>query len=162
MTEWSKELDLEHSDSPIRFDLNKMTVIVDREDRPIPLENIGSGENWVGYHLITHLAFHDHFIKSNRPVPRFLFLDQPTQVYYPSDRDAELQGSLDKIKDDDRKCVSRMFNIIFNFIEKVYPSFQIVITDHADLTESTFQESVIERWRQGKALIPKEWVSKIK
>ena len=54
-----------------------------------------------------------------------------------------------------------MFNLIFEYVKKVYPNFQIVITDHADLVETNFQESVVERWRKGKALIPIEWINKI-
>ena len=37
MTKWAKELELEHCDSPYRLDLNKVTVVVDKPDRPVPL-----------------------------------------------------------------------------------------------------------------------------
>ena len=47
MTEWAKELNLEHSDNPYRLDMNKVTVIVDKADRPVPLKQLGSGSNWV-------------------------------------------------------------------------------------------------------------------
>jgi len=36
MTEWSRRLELEHSDYPIRLDIKRLTVVADREDRPIP------------------------------------------------------------------------------------------------------------------------------
>ena len=52
MTEWAKGLDLEHHDNPYRLDLNKVTVIVDKPDRPVSLRQLGSGANWVGVHLI--------------------------------------------------------------------------------------------------------------
>lgn len=87
MTKWAKEMQLEHSDNPYRLDLNKVTVVVDKPERPVPLKQLGSGSNWVGVHLIAYFALHNHFIKSNRPVPRFLFLDQPSQVYFPSELD---------------------------------------------------------------------------
>ncbi len=45
MTEWAKRLQLEHSDSPYRFDLDKLTVIADRPERPIPMGRMGGGEN---------------------------------------------------------------------------------------------------------------------
>ena len=54
MTEWAKQLCLEHSDNPYRLDMNKVTVVVDKEDRPVPLKQMGSGSNWVGIHLITY------------------------------------------------------------------------------------------------------------
>jgi hypothetical protein len=44
---------------------------------------IGSGENWVGYHPAAHLALHKFFTRHDRPVPRVLMLDQPTQVFTP-------------------------------------------------------------------------------
>lgn len=158
MTEWAKRLDLEHGQNPVRLDLQYLTVVADREDRPIQLYNMGSGENWVGYHLITHLALHAHFVKHSRPVPRFLFLDQPSQVYYPEDRDDELKGSIRNIKDSDREAVLRMYNLIFDVVESLSPDFQIVITDHAFLSESRFRSAVVERWRDGKALIPADWL----
>jgi hypothetical protein len=157
MTQWANDLQLEHSGNPVRFDLANLTIVVDRKDRPIPLEKMGSGENWVGYHLITYLSLHEHFCEDKRPVPRFLFLDQPTQVYYPSDRDSELRGSIDHLKDEDRIAVSRMFKLIFDIAESLFPELQIIVTDHADLTEKRFESAVVGRWRDKEALIPADW-----
>lgn len=157
MTEWARHLDLEHSRYPVRFDLKNLTVVADAEE-PIPLQNMGSGENWVGYHLIVHFALHQYFSKHHRPVPRFLFLDQPSQFSFPQDRDAEFQGSLEAIeKDEDRVAISRMFNFIFDFAERPGVNMQIIITDHANLADRRFQDAVIARWRGGEKLIPPEW-----
>jgi hypothetical protein len=49
------------------------------------MAEIGSGVNWVGYHLLALLALHRYFIEKRRPVPAFLILDQPSQVYFPPD-----------------------------------------------------------------------------
>ncbi|TDX44479.1 DUF3732 domain-containing protein [Orenia marismortui] len=159
MTKWSESLKLEHSENPIRFDIKKATVIVDMENRFVPLRKIGSAENWVGYHIISHLALHKHFARHSRPVPRFLFLDQPSQVYYPREKDSELRGSLDGLNDEDRKAVYRLYNFIFDFIEDYVPEFQIIVTDHADLVDDRFQSSVVERWRDNNALIPENWIN---
>jgi Protein of unknown function (DUF3732) len=71
----TRELKLEHSEkSPVRFDMSKLTVVVERIDRPIPLNHLGSGENWVIAHLIAHFALHQHFRFHDRPVPQFLVL----------------------------------------------------------------------------------------
>ena len=156
---WAGQLRLEHSGNPVRLDLSKLTVVVDREDTPIPLDRMGSGENWVGYHLITYLALQKYFIEQSRPVPRFLFLDQPSQVYYPADRDETLQGSLEQISDDDRAAVSRMYELILDVVTDLAPQLQVIITDHADLTDPKFQSAVIERWRGGEALIPLSWIT---
>jgi Protein of unknown function (DUF3732) len=76
------KLDAEFSDSPVRLDLAGATVIADTATRPVPLILIGSGENWLAYHLAAHLALHTQFRKTKRPVPGFLFLDQPSQVLF--------------------------------------------------------------------------------
>ncbi|HMV51923.1 MAG TPA: DUF3732 domain-containing protein [Blastocatellia bacterium] len=159
MTDWANNLELEHSRNPVRLDLSKLTVLVDRDDRPIPLNHMGSGANWVGFHLIAHLALHRHFVQHGRPVPAFLFLDQPSQVYYPPDKDTELQGSLAGIGDEDQLAVSRMYNLIFDVVENLSPNFQVVVTDHADLAEARFQSVIAERWRGGQALVPQDWIN---
>jgi hypothetical protein len=44
------------------------------------------------------------FIKQSRPVGNFIFFDQPTQVYFPSD--SAVTGALDEIANDkDREAV---------------------------------------------------------
>ena len=155
MNSWAKELLLEHSEFPLRLDTKKLTVIADTSDGPIAMDKMGSGENWVGYHLIALFALHKWFVAKHRPVPRFLVIDQPSQVYFPADRD--LDGSLNEIKDEDREAVSRMFKLMVSVIESLSPDFQIILTDHADIREQWFQNCVVERWRGGTKLVPIEW-----
>jgi PHD/YefM family antitoxin component YafN of YafNO toxin-antitoxin module len=157
MTDWAECIELEHSKNPIRLDISRLTVVVDKEDRPIPLTKMGGGQNWVGYHLVTHLALHKHFRQSQRPVPQFLFLDQPSQVYYPPERDAELQGSLEQVSNDDQLAVHRMYDLLFDAVEALSPSFQVIVLEHADLRDARFQDAVVERWRGGTALVPEDW-----
>src|SRR5262249_7560354 len=78
MTQWAGELKLEHSRYPLRLDLKNLTVVADTIDGAVPMERMGSAENWVGYHLIAHSALHEWFVKRSRPVPRMLFIDQPS------------------------------------------------------------------------------------
>jgi Protein of unknown function (DUF3732) len=158
MSEWARFMQLEFSASPVRLDLSLATVVVDMPSRPEPLNRLGSGENWIGYHLIAHLALHRHFRQERRPVPGFLFLDQPTQVYFPPDLDPEFQGNVDELEDDDRQNVARMFDLIFTPVEELAPEFQVIVTDHANLLSSeNFQDAVVEKWRGGNALIPEDW-----
>lgn len=154
MTDWARDLELEHSMFPLRLDIKKLTIVADTADGPVPMERMGSGENWVGYHLIGHLALHEWFTERNRPVPRFLFLDQPSQVYFPPERD--IDGSMAMVGEDDRQAVSRMFRFVFDVVEKLSPGFQVIITEHADINEAWYQNAVVERWR-GTALIPNDW-----
>ncbi|BCT67390.1 DUF3732 domain-containing protein [Nitrosospira sp. NRS527] len=155
MTEWSKKLLLEHSDAPLRLDLKKLTVIADTVDGPIPMIRMGSGENWVSYHLISHLALHEWFVKRNRPVPGFLFLDQPSQVYFPPERDVD--GTLSSGKEEDRLAVIRMFRLVLDVVGELAPGLQVVITEHADIAEDWYQSAVAQRWRNGVKLVPEDW-----
>lgn len=82
MTRWASELEMEYAGSPYRLDMGRVTAVVD-QDRPIPLREMGSASNWLGVHLITIFSLHKYFINHNRPVPRFIFMDQPSQVYFP-------------------------------------------------------------------------------
>lgn len=155
MTEWARRLQLEHSAHPLRFNLKKLTIVADTPDGPIPMDRMGSGENWVGYHLIGHLALHGWFTEHNRPVPRILFLDQPSQVYFPPEKDVD--GSLDSIQNEDRIALRRMFELVFEVVEKLAPQFQVIITEHADLNEPWYQAAVVEKWRRGAKLVPEDW-----
>ncbi len=83
LTEWATRLELEHRGNPFRLDLRRLQLVADAESGPIPMDRMGSAANWIGCHLMAHLALHSWFVKRSRPVPRFLFLDQPSQVYFP-------------------------------------------------------------------------------
>jgi hypothetical protein len=161
ITKAGRDLDLEHSQYPLRFSPKKLTVIADTPAEPISMDKMGSGANWVGYHIAVHLALHRIFIATKRPVPRFLVLDQPSQVYFPADID--LDGTMTvprtgKSVDEDRTAVLRMFGLLKDAVAELEPHFQILITEHADPQEDWFQAAVIEKWRDGKALIPQDWL----
>lgn len=155
LTEWSKRLGLEHSDSPIGFDMKNLTVVAYKATGPIRMSQMGSGENWMGYHVVTHLALQKWFAEKGRPVPGLLMFDQPTQVYFPAEPTAD--RSLDELPDDDRASVRRLFEFIFEVTANLSPKLQVIITDHADLDEHWFQAAVKERWRSGVRLVPASW-----
>lgn len=157
MTNWSKNLDLEYQDAPIRFDIKKLTIFADTPTKSIPLNQTGSGANWIAYHLLIHFALHKHFVKANRPVPRFLILDQPSQAYYPPDKDAELKGKL--ATSSDETAVKQIYDFILLATKELAPHFQVIITDHAKLNYIEFTESITEEWRNGQKLIPESWYS---
>ncbi len=155
MTRWARDLGLEHSRFPLRLDLKNLTIVADTADGPVPMARMGSGENWVGYHLIAHLALHQWFATRSRPVPHFLFLDQPSQIYFPPEKD--IDGSVETVSDDDRAALSRMFRLVFDAVGEVAPGFQVIVTEHADLNENWYQAAVSERWRGGLKLVPEDW-----
>lgn len=156
MSSWAATLRLEHSEFPLRLDLKRLTVVADGDAGPIPMERMGSGENWVGYHLIAHLALHKWFVQHRRPVPRFLFVDQPSQVYFPEDRDWEdVDGGT---IGEDRQAVGRMYTLMLNVVASLGSGLQVIVTDHANIDEPWFQECIVERWREGTALVPADWI----
>ena len=149
MTDWAKALQLEHCDNPYRLDLNRVTVVVDKPERAVPLKQLGSGSNWVGVHLIAYFALQKFFINADRPVPRFLFLDQPSQVYFPSELDE---------KQIDWNEVSKMYQFIIDRTDELGGKLQVIIVDHADLNEKNFRQFVCENWWPiDKNLVPNDW-----
>lgn len=103
-----------------------------------------------------HLALHKWFVDKDRPVPRFLILDQPTQIYYPAEKDAG--GSLEVLKDADREGVIRIFRWLEERVDEMKGKFQLIVTDHAEVKQPWFTDAVVERWRNGEALVPKSWI----
>jgi hypothetical protein len=155
MTRWSRQLALEHGEG-VRLDINQLTVITETAQGPAPLWRIGSAENWIGAHLVTHLALHRYFVRNNRPVPRLIMLDQPTQAYYPSE--IERQTGVPE-NDSDREAVRRMFQLLHDLAAELSPNLQITVCDHANLPETWFRDSVVHNWRDGTALIPQAWLT---
>lgn len=158
LTTWAERLEHEHAGNPFRLDARRLQLVADAETEvgPIPMDRMGSGANALCCHIIAYLALHMWFVRKSRPVPRFLFLDQPSQVYFPAERD--VGGSVAVLDDEDRVAVIRIFELIRDVVAELSPGLQIVITEHADVTEDWYQDAVIERWRRGAALIPAEWV----
>jgi hypothetical protein len=152
MTNYARELELEHSEGRTRLDFRRLTVVAETHHGAIRLENMGSGDNWVGCHVITHVALHRWFRLRERPVPRFLILDQPSKAHYPP---SEEQLSSAVIEDDDRRAVIRLFNFLHR--HALEDRLQIIVIDHADENEVWFQEAIIERWRDGTKLVPDSW-----
>ncbi|MEU0567954.1 DUF3732 domain-containing protein [Nonomuraea sp. NPDC005983] len=155
MTRYADELELEHSEGDVRLDLARLNVVADTERGPIPLSRIGSAANGIGYHLATHLALHRYLVRQNRPVPRLLILDQPTQAHYPSQ--VSLQSGIPE-NDSDSRAVHRLFHLLYDVAEELAPNFQIIVCDHANLPEPWFQSRVEHDCHNGQALIPVDWL----
>lgn len=157
LSDYAERVDLEYSDSPLRLDPRALTIVADTPNRPIPMREIGSGENHVGYHIVAHLALHKWFAERKRPVPSFLLLDQLSQAHFSPDVEQRENVDLTKI-DTDRKAVKALYKLIFDVIEEEEGRFQIIITDHPDFSDDPrFQAAVRERWRNGVKLIPQDW-----
>lgn len=151
MTRWASILDMEYAGAPYRLDLAKTTVVVDT-NRPIVLRDMGSASNWLNAHLIAMFGLHKYFYEKNRPVPNFLFLDQPSQVYFP-------EGAAEE--DMDIEAVSQIYNFIRNRVIEANGKQQVIVVDHAKLDTEEFKTDTIEEWRNpDDNLIPTEWYMK--
>lgn len=160
VTHYIQKLGAEFRAYPARLDLQQLTIIFDRPERPVPMGRTGGGENHLAYHLSVLLALHLFAAQNNRPIPRFLLIDQPTQVYFPSDqvyRDAD--GSVQKTEADaDLNAVRRLFELLLKFTQKDVPGFQLIVTEHANLREQWFQDALVEPpWTKPPALVPEDW-----
>lgn len=154
MTSQAQQLAMEHSGS-MRLDLGKLTVITETDQGPAPLWRIGSAENWIGAHLVAHLSLHKRFTARDRPVPRFLMLDQPTQAWYPSEVE-EWDGV--PVEDSDREAVRAVFRLLLDVVADLDRGFQVIVCDHANLPEQWFQDAVVHNWRGGEKLVPAAWI----
>lgn len=164
MTSWAEELHLEHRGAPYRLDIRRLTVVADRSGRPVPMDRMGGGENWLGCHLIALLSLHKYFSEQKRPVPGFIVLDQPTQVYFPSVQSyREMSGQSQQELEEanaDLAAVQRMFKVLFDLCENLFPKLQIIVLEHANLDDTRFQVALVEEpWVGDEALIPMEWIS---
>lgn len=159
MTTWAQQLELEHAADGAQIDIDRLTIVADTPDGPAYMDSgeIGSGMNWVGYHLTAYLALQQFFITQRRPVPAFLLLDQPSQAFFPRDRDSG--GDLDELTDTDRENTRRLYELTFEVVEHLSGQLQVIALDHADFEDDWFAGSVVQRWRGGEALIPGEWLS---
>ena len=160
MSRYITRFGAEFSDYPARFDLKQLTVVFDKTERPVPMARTGGGENHLAYHLSALLALHWFAAKSNRPLPRFLMIDQPTQVYFPSEKVyQEADGSVQMTEADaDMVSVRKLFELLLKFTQDEVPGFQIIITEHANLRDQWFQDALVEDpWSKPPALVPEEW-----
>lgn len=156
MTRYAEQLSLEQHGSPLRLDIKNLTIVADTPEGPVPLYRMGSGENWVGYHVLAHLALHKWFRLKERPVPGFLIFDQPSQAHYPPDLKQELAPNQG---DEDRLAVFQVFKLISDVAAELAPNLQIIVLDHADFRHGWFEAAVVERWRSGGTLIPDAWIA---
>ncbi|WP_442682173.1 DUF3732 domain-containing protein [Stenotrophomonas sp. JC08] len=162
VSRYVQKFNAEFSPYPARLNLPQLTIIFDRPERPVPMTRTGGGENHLAYHLSALLALHLFAAQNNRPIPRFMLIDQPTQVYFPSEQAyKEADGSVQKTEADaDLVAVRRLFELLLKFTQEDVPGFQLIVTEHANLSEQWFQDALVEEpWTKPPALVPEDWPS---
>lgn len=160
MSGYISALGAEFSQYPARLDLHHLTVAIDRPGRPILMPRTGGGSNHLAYHLAAMLALHRFTVSYKHPMPQFLLIDQPTQVYFPSEAVYERAGgSIERTEQDaDLEAVRRLFELLQRFAEVDAPGFQVIVTEHANLRDPWFQSALVEApWTKPPALVPDDW-----
>jgi len=142
----------DYGTSNLKFNI-KDIVIYQQSNRDIYyLSDLGSAENHLSFHLSTFLGLHKYILEHQSSIlPSFIFLDQPSQVYFPKEEDF-------KSKTGDIKRVENIYKVIINFIEEcnkqtLLSKIQIIIVDHFYSEEEWFQKYLVEpRWDKEKKL----------
>lgn len=158
-------LDMERPEDNVEIDYKNLTITVtSRTGRKDYLWEIGSGSNWLSYHISVSLAFQMFFAEQNySPVPQFIVYDQPSQVYFPNklaqkDEEKEDDPVLD---DEDVLAVKKIFEAMSNALGKTKHRMQIIVLEHASEASWNGVDNVnlVEEWRGGNnKLVPIEWL----
>ncbi|MDD5158094.1 DUF3732 domain-containing protein [Sulfurimonas sp.] len=170
MKKIGEKFDFEETYKPInlKFSLESFDLWHERESgEKIYLRSMGSGANWLYSHVTLFLALHKFFcsLGDKSLIPAILFLDQPSQVYFPTSiKDENIEFNIDDIeakkgtgtKDEDLRAVTNLFNQLVSFCKTTFEEtgieLQVIVTDHADhltLDNNTDFESLVSnrRWR---------------
>ena len=129
-------LDAERPDEPIELSLTDLTVKVKGRDREDYLWEIGSGANWLAYHVAVSLALQQYFLGSRaNPVPSFVVYDQPSQVYFPrrlaGARTMAEEQEEPVLADEDVEAVRKVFTTIGDVVRQSGGRLQALVLDHA-------------------------------
>ena len=157
-------LDSERPEDPLSLEIEDLTIKVKGLNRTDYLSEIGSGSNWLSYHIAVLLALQQFFLSlKHSPVPGFLVLDQPSQVYFPKKlvvRETETPEDPQYKSDEDIEAVRKAFTVMASVVEASKGSLQVIVLDHAprEVWGGIPNVSAFEEWRDGMKLVPQEWL----
>jgi len=182
MAEIGQHFEFEKSYQPInlRFSFETFDLYHLQGDERIYLRSMGSGANWLYCHVTLFLALHKYFAElgDKCAIPSILFLDQPTQVYFPNfnrdtsesfeeqkSQEAQQRTGTENTVDEDISAVENLFSQLSIYCNQLELSSgfspQIIVTDHADnltLSNGVLFESLVNgnRWRTRGLIHPVE------
>ncbi|WP_116871919.1 DUF3732 domain-containing protein [Vibrio splendidus] len=157
MNQLKDKLDFEEDlrDGEMKFKTEDFSFYYYCDRQEIRLSEMGSGANWLACHLAVFLSILKLIARSKSVIPAMLFLDQPSQVYFPkvtyrfSSGDTSALLGEEKL-DENIKQVINIFSVIREFLEelesdpKIGFKPQVIVLEHAD--EPQFNEFVRYRW----------------
>ena len=166
---YRKDLSFESSldDYKLKFNLDNFELTFEKGEEKLRLRQIGSGRNWLNAHLCLFMSLSHFFTVNKTLIPSLLFIDQPSQVYFPTKDNYDnfnaekmwerkegtaLDTDEEKIKlNQDLEEVTNIFNTLYKFTQSVNSKVQIIVTEHADnlnLDDVDFNNLVAARWRK--------------
>ena len=155
------KLDAEWPEAPIRVLVNELTLQVIQGNREDYLWEIGSGANWLAYHVALTLALQDYFLaQPHHPVPALLVYDQPSQAYFPQRSVRGNETDEPSWADEDVVAVRKVFRAIADEVRRSNGRLQVIVLDHAgvDVWGEVETVSLVENWRDGRKLVPDGWL----
>jgi hypothetical protein len=152
-------LDAEWPEAPVRLIIEDLTIKVVRDSRDDYLWEIGSGANWLAYHVALTLALQKFFLaEPHHPVPALLVYDQPSQVYFPKRAAGDDAAEPIAWRDQDVVAVRKVFELLGDEVLATNGRLQVIVLDHADddVWGGLSGVHLTEEWR-GQALVPSDW-----
>jgi hypothetical protein len=157
-------LDTERPNDPVSLEVSDLTVKVTGSNRDDYLSEIGSGSNWLSYHVAMVLALQQFFLTlDHSPVPGFVVMDQPSQVYFPKKLVVREQEEVEepRLEDEDIEAVHKAYQVMSDVVSAANGGLQIIVLDHAprEVWGDILNVVAFEEWRGGVKLVPSEWLS---
>ncbi|ATB40549.1 hypothetical protein CYFUS_005998 [Cystobacter fuscus] len=149
-------VEVEFPDASVRINFVDFVFEIQLDGQWVGLNELGSGANWLSYHVAGAVALHKLFLKLQSPVPSVLMLDQPSQAWFPAET-AKLLGRAQPTGDRELTAVRSIYQLLFEESQGE-KSPQIIVVDHARLNDEWFSVSVVQDWHDGDALIPDSWI----
>lgn len=154
-------LDAEWPNAPVELSVDDLTVKVVHRDRSDYLWEIGSGANWLAYHVAVMLALQRYFLSDiGHSVPGLLVFDQPSQVYFPSGFDGDHVSDRGRSRDQDIDAIRSVFEVLGAEVMRARGRLQVIVLDHAgpDVWDKIPGVTRIQDWRGDDKLVPLEWI----
>jgi hypothetical protein len=90
-------------------------------------------------------------------------MDQPSQVYFPkkvTNQAESEEGEEPRLRDEDIEAVRKAFEVLGKVVGILKGKLQVIILDHAprDVWGGIPNVVEVEEWRDGKKLVPTEWI----
>ena len=158
---YAELLGLERAQDVVELDTKQLALRFDdvEANRRDYLWEIGSGKNWMGYHVAAMLALHQFFQgREFSSVGGFLVIDQPSQVFFPEDYRPGNSPELTQ----DELMTRAIFEVLTTAVKRGEGRLQVIVLEHAGQRVWGSLEHIIgvETWRGDEVdfLLPRSWL----